>query len=231
MESYCSTGKHGFSWKSCSVIINVMTDLGGLSMHRQVQSLRNAIREMEESMVALDLEGFQSGIKAVRRMLSTIEQDFGKAIIAADSVVLSEENNKRTMSRPYDIINTIAFLYKPTKRIDIFEGNYLEFFAEERTEQLMKAMAINQHNEFWKQHQTIHGNIYGSVPKELIKPENADQLERFGWHEVNVNVLDFGAEIEDERELVRYCNISFPHYILILEETTSSYLVLEYLLE
>ncbi len=200
-------------------------------MHRKVQNLKRTIREMEESMVALDLEAFQGNIKAVRRLLSAIEKDFGKSIIAADAVVLSDEDNKRTMSRPYSIINTIAFLYKPTKRIDIFEGNYLEFFAEERTEQLMKAMAINQHNEFWKQHKTIHGNVFGSVPNELIKKENADQLERFGWHEVNVNVLDFGNEIEDERELVRYCNISFPHYILIMEETTGSYLVLEYLIE
>ncbi|GKT22192.1 hypothetical protein ADUPG1_004496, partial [Aduncisulcus paluster] len=65
----------------------------------------------------------------------------------------------------------------------------------------MKAMAINQHNEFWKQHRTVHGNVYGSVPKELIKPVHAEQLERFGWHEVNVNILDFGNKVEDEREL------------------------------
>ncbi|WP_430885994.1 hypothetical protein [Fusibacter sp. JL216-2] len=199
-------------------------------MRKKVRDLKSAIREMEESMVALDLEGFQGQIKRVRRMLSNIEQEFGKAVISADSVVLSKEDNKVTKSRPYDIINTIAFLYKPTKRIDIFEGSYLEFFAEERTEQLMKAMAINQHNEFWKQHKTVHGNIFGSVPKELIKPENADQLEKYGWHEVNVNVLDFGKKVEDERELVRFCNISFPYYILLLEETTGSYLVLEYLI-
>ncbi len=199
-------------------------------MHKKVQNLKNAVREMEESMVALDLEGFQGQIKDVRKMLSSIEQEFGKAVIAADSVVLSNQDNKKTMSRPYNIINTINFLYKPTKRIDIFEGNYLEFFAEERTEQLMKAMAINQHNEFWKQHKTIHGNVFGSVPKELIKSVHADQLEKYGWLDVNVNVLDFGRNVEDEKELVRFCNISFPYYILLLEETTNSYLVLEYLI-
>ena len=200
-------------------------------MHNKVKDLKHAVRFMEESMVALDIDGFQSQMRNVRQLLSNIEQEFGKAVIAADSVVLSNEDNVKTMSRPYHIINTLTFLYKPTKRIDIFEGRYLEFFAEERTEQLMKAMAINQHNEFWKQHETINGNIYGSVPKELIKGDQAEQLSRFGWHEVNVNILDFGAGIEDQRELVRFCNISFPHYILIMEETTETYLVLEYLIE
>ncbi len=50
---------------------------------------------MEESMVALDLEGFQGQIKDVRKMLSSIEQEFGKAVIAADSVVLSNQDNKK----------------------------------------------------------------------------------------------------------------------------------------
>lgn len=199
-------------------------------MHRNIKDLRNAITQMEESMVALDLNDFQGNIKQIRSILSTIEQEFGKAVISADSVVISKENEKKTMSRPYNIINTIEFMYKPTKRIDIFEGSYLEFFAEERTEQLMKAMAINQHNEFWKQHKTVNGNVFGSVPVELIKSENVEMLAKFGWHEVNVNILDFGRKVEDERELVRFCNISFPHYILILEDTTNSYLVLEYLI-
>jgi len=200
-------------------------------MHKKVEDLKNAVRVMEESMVALDLDGFQSQMRSVKQLLASIEQEFGKAASAAEAVVLSSSNDGKSMSRPYNIINTIAFMYKPTKRIDIYEGNYLEFFAEERTEQLMKAKAINQHNEFWKQHETINGNIYGSVPKELIKGAQAEQLSRFGWHEVNVNILDFGAGIEDERELVRFCNISFPHYILIMEETTETYLVLEYLIE
>jgi len=199
-------------------------------MHNKVKDLKHAVRFMEESMVALDIDGFQSQMRNVRQLLSNIEQEFGKAVIAADSVVLSNEDNVKTMSRPYHIINTLTFLYKPTKRIDIFEGRYLEFFAEERTEQLMKAMAINQHNEFWKQHKTVNGNVFGSLPKELIKNESVDQLERYGWLEVNVNILDFGQKVEDERELVRFCNISFPHYILILEETTNAYLVLEYLI-
>ncbi len=199
-------------------------------MRRKVKDLKNAVRIMEESMVSLDVDGFQAQMRNVRELLSNIEQDFGKALIVADSVVISNKDEVKTMSRPYNVINTLSFLYKPTKRIDIFEGSYLEFFAEERTEQLMKAMAINQHNEFWKQHITIHGNIFGSVPKELIKTASVDQLKKYGWLDVNVNILDFGHEIEDERELVRYCNISFPNYILIKEETTHSYLVLEYLI-
>lgn len=198
-------------------------------MHRKMKNLKAEVQAMEESMVALDLDDFQNRMRSVRRLLSSVEQEFVKAVSSTKTVMHSHEDQSGMSPKPYRIINTLAFMYKPTKRIDIFEGGYLEFFGEERTAQLMQAMAINQHNEFWKQHNTIHGNVYGSVPKELIKPENAKQLEQFGWQEVNVNILDFGQTVENERELVQYCSSCFSHYILILEESTGSYLVLEYL--
>ncbi|MBN2898793.1 MAG: hypothetical protein JXO44_08455 [Clostridia bacterium] len=126
------------------------------------------------------------------------------------------------------IINELKFLYKPVERINVFEGNYLERFADERTDQLMKSRSINQHNEFWKLHQTVRGNVYGSVPAELLSQDSLDTLRRFGWKDVEVRIHDFGVLNVDVDELIHHIEEKFEHYILLFEEETSTHLVLEY---
>lgn len=127
-----------------------------------------------------------------------------------------------------ELINELQFLYKPTERINVFEGNYLEKFAEERTDQLMKSRSINQHNEFWKMHQTVRGNVYGSVPMELITGESVDTLKRFGWKGVSVRIYDFGVLNVEVDELITYIEEAYEYYILLFEEETNTHLVLEY---
>lgn len=127
-----------------------------------------------------------------------------------------------------DIINELNFLYKPVDRINVFDGNYLEKFAEERTDQLMKSRSINQHNEFWKLHQTVRGNVYGSVPTELLTPENLETLRRFGWKDVMVSIHDYGVLNVDLDELISHIEEQHEFFILLFEEETNTHLVLEY---
>lgn len=127
-----------------------------------------------------------------------------------------------------EVINELNFLYKPVDRINVFEGNYLEYFAEERTDQLMKSRSINQHNEFWKLHQTVRGNVYGSVPSELIAGESVETLKRFGWKDVMVKIHDFGTLNVDVDELILHIEEQFEYFILLFEEETNTHLVLEY---
>lgn len=129
------------------------------------------------------------------------------------------------------VINELIFLYKPVERINVFEGNYLERFAEERTDQLMKSRSINQHNEFWKMHQTVRGNVYGSVPVELLATDSVETLKRFGWRNVQVKIHDFGILNVDVEELIGFIEEQFEYYILLFEEETNTHLVLEYELE
>lgn len=134
------------------------------------------------------------------------------------------QTNRKFTSK---VINEL-FLYKPVDRINVFEGNYLERFAEERTDQLMKSRSINQHNEFWKLHQTVRGNVYGSVPKELLSEESTETLQRFGWKDVQVCIHDFGVLNVDVDELINHIEESYGHFILLFEEETNTHLVLEY---
>jgi len=128
----------------------------------------------------------------------------------------------------HDIINTIRFLYKPIKRRNYYEGDYLLEFAEERTRELKEAGAIEVHNSFWTEHKSIKGNVFGSVPKELLKEKAINSLAKNGWLETSVNILEIKNRDIDIKEFTNYCEKAFNHFILIQEKTTRAYLVLQY---
>jgi len=123
-------------------------------------------------------------------------------------------------------INTLPFIYKPIMRKNYFEGTYLEKFSEARTKELKEAGALDIHNEFWKNHQPIKGNIFGSVPKELLDERSVQSLFKSQWKEVMVDIYDiFDVDLEN---LIKYCDKNVEYYILINEKSTSSNLLLVY---
>ncbi|WP_425447072.1 hypothetical protein [Dethiothermospora halolimnae] len=127
-------------------------------------------------------------------------------------------------------INEISFLYKPLMKKNYFEGNYLEKFGEERTEQLKMSGALQLHDKFWTSNNVEKGNVFGSVPKDLISSESANKLINFGWRDCNVTAY----EVSDKTtygELVKICNILFKHYLIVTEMKNKTLLVLEYRIE
>ena len=74
----------------------------------------------------------------------------------------------------------------------------------------------------------MKGNIFGSVPKELLSEDAVYALKRMGWLEVKVDVLDFGRRVTDVRAISEFCDENFSHYIMIKEEPTQSTLALKF---
>ncbi len=126
-------------------------------------------------------------------------------------------------------INKIPFLIKPIQNKgvnDIFEGSYLERFCDRRTEDLMSAACINQHNAFWNQHTTINGNVYASVPLELLTSRSVEILKKLQWNAVDVDIYDFPKNARDAMKMTQVCKNEFENFILVLEHSTNDYLVL-----
>lgn len=204
----------------------------------RIEKLKENIYSLERAINVREHDIFRREIQNILEECSALEIEFyskDEDEIEVESVESVEEAVIEHVEEPvedqevsYDVLNTIEFLYKPLDRVDIYDGNYLEYFAEERTNQLMTSRAINNHNEFWKQHVTISGNVYGSVPVELIHEESKETLERFGWKLIDVDVLDFRCKYEDKEDILKYCERAFDKYILVNEVTTDSYLILNY---
>jgi len=143
---------------------------------------------------------------------------------------MKEDLNKEEKSTDLKInlkrLNSIPFIYKPLTRKDYLSGDYLERFSEERTRELKEAGAIDIHNEFWIQHQPIKGNVFGSIPMELLSQKSVDSLKKNKWEEVMVNVYELLTN--DVKIIIDYCNLNFKDYIIVKEKSTSILLVLHY---
>ncbi len=180
----------------------------------RINTLKNAVVELETAVHENDGVVFNRNLQIIRDLCSDMK-------LAAQP---RDTDCRKEM--PYRTINTIPFLMKPVMRENLYEGNYLEAFSEERTEQLMRSRAINNHNEFWKQHETIRGNVYGSVPVELIAEDSVTALVTCGWEIVEVDILDFGQKRVDIRQVTEFCQKNFDYFILVKESSTDTILAL-----
>ncbi len=183
-------------------------------MKNKIQGLKVAVEALERAVEENDGKCFDIQLRNIKDLCNQLKMATAKS----DAPVM--KNN------PYKTINTISFLMKPILRHNLYEGEYLERFSEERTEQLIGAQAINKHNEFWKQHETIRGNIYGSVPYELLEETSSRKLINSGWEVVDVDIHDFGKIQPDLTSVIEFCTSNFEYYILVKEMSTDTILVL-----
>ncbi len=184
-------------------------------MNQQIVALKHYVLELEYALAADHADGVRNATRVMKDLLHQIDTDFSAV----------KEKNTGVY---FKAINTIPFLYKPIQIDNPYDGDYLERFSVERTDQLTHAGALNAHNSFWTDHNVMRGNIFGSVPKELLSDDAAYALKRMGWLEVKVDILDFGRRITDVKAVKEFCDENFNHFIMISEEPTQSTLALKF---
>jgi len=139
-----------------------------------------------------------------------------------------EEKKKLTEDIQVNHINSIPFIYKPVLKKNYYEGNYLEEFSNMRTSELKEAKSLDIHNKFWQTHEILRGNIFGSLPKELVSKESVSKLERYGWDEVVVEVYEISDRKCSMRDLVEFCELRYPNFLMVKEKNTTAELILYY---
>ncbi|MFZ5969147.1 MAG: hypothetical protein ACOYVK_18480 [Bacillota bacterium] len=139
-----------------------------------------------------------------------------------------DEKRKSFQDIGFHHINEVKFLYKPIMKKNPYEGTYLEEFSQRRTEELKAAKALDVHNRFWQNHEISRGNIFGSVPMELISKDAVRKLLSFGWEEVDVAVLEVKENPCSIREFVEYCEMTFQHFLIVKEKSTGAEIILHY---
>lgn len=139
-----------------------------------------------------------------------------------------EETEKINESMQLKKINVIPFIYKPVLKKNYYEGTYLEEFAHRRTAELKEADALDVHNKFWQTHEVLRGNVFGSLPMELINHDGVNKLQRFGWDKVDVNVLEVQERRCSMKEMMAYCEMQYRHFLIVNEKSTGSELILHY---
>lgn len=182
-------------------------------MQPVIYELKREILELESVSYSRDSEKIAKILKRIRAICDELDNA---------NIEFSEPEIE------YMRINRLPFLYKPILRKDYFKGDYLEKFALERTMQLKEADALSVHNHFWRNHEDIKGNVFGSVPVEMISQNAASKLLQMGWRETEVNIIDLKDQSIEEKRISKFCEKVFDQFILVKEKATGTYLVLEY---
>ncbi len=184
-------------------------------MESNLQALKHYVYELEYSITAKDYEKAKNISRIIKDTISNVENTINNVTDCATAVY-------------YNQINEIEFLYKPVDVKDPYKGDYLERFAKARTIDLTKALAKEGHDKFWLQHTVLNANVFGLVPVDFISDDSVKALIKMGWVRVNVDVLDFGQDNSDIRNIYSYCEQSFDNYIALVEEETNSTVVLKF---
>jgi len=157
--------------------------------------------------------------------LSKVEEIAGE--IAATASMIQNDNHNMNITSDFKKISKLQFIYKPVTVINYYDGDYLERFSEQRTRELKSANVLELHDKFWTSNNVERGNIFGSIPTELIPKNSVDELLYMGWELTDVIVyeVDNNMDLSDIAEL---CTIKFKYYIVATEKRDNSILVLHY---
>lgn len=193
-------------------------------MNYQMDDLKEAVSRLNDSLFKEDPEEVDMYVRMIKNIVTQIKNDFWALHVnEADIVIQPVHNNEKD----YKIINTIEFLYKPMYFQNVYEGNEIEYYSKDRTEELIESACIEAHNDFWQSHEIIYGNVYGSLPFELASKEGVAKLLKCGWKKANVDIVEFSKSIsiDKAREIAER---KYRHYILLKEIETNCILLLRY---
>lgn len=158
-----------------------------------------------------------------------LEQVLDKMIEACNSIKQElEEKKKLSQDIQLQHINSLTFMFKPVLKKNYYEGSYLEEFSSNRTSELKESKALDNHNKFWQTHEILRGNIFGSLPKELVPKESVSKLLRYGWDEVEVDIYEIVKKNCSIKEAVEFCELKFYQFLIVKEKSTEAELILHY---
>lgn len=193
-------------------------------MSYQIEDLKEAVNRLSDALTKEDAEEVDMFVRMIKNIATQVKNEFWAEFVNEEGIVIQPVQNK---ARDYKIINTIEFLYKPMYFQNIYEGNEIEYFSKDRTEELVESGAIEVHNDFWQTHEIIYGNVYGSVPLELVGKEGVGKLLKCGWKKATVDVVEFNREL-GVTKIREISEKKYRHYILLKEIETESILLLRY---
>lgn len=193
-------------------------------MSYQIEDLKEAVNRLGDALIKEDAEEVDMFVRMIKNIATQVKNEFWAEFVNEEGIVIQPVQNK---TRDYKIINTIEFLYKPMYFQNIYEGNEIEYFSKDRTEELVESGAIEVHNDFWQTHEIIYGNVYGSVPLELVGKEGVGKLLKCGWKKATVDVVEFNRDL-GVTKIREISEKKYRHYILLKEIETESILLLRY---
>lgn len=193
-------------------------------MNYQIDDLKEAVNRLSDSLIKEDAEEVDMYVRMIKNIATQIKNDYWAENVNEASIIIQPVQAKEN---EYKTINTLEFLYKPMYFQNVFEGNEIEYYSKDRTEELVESGTFDVHNDFWQSHNIIYGNVYGSMPLELASKEGIGKLLKCGWKKTTVDIIEFSKTL-DVDGIRTLAEKKYRHYILLEEIETRSILLLRY---
>lgn len=181
--------------------------------------LKKIVSELESYMYNDNKDKMHELLKRLIDLSNSIDEQIHEEAETIDDDYLNNVGLK--------FISSVPFLFKPILKKNYYEGNYLEMFSEQRSDELKRAKALEIHNKFWLANNVEQGNIFGSIPRDLVSKESANMLITYGWKSVQTIAYDVDKGIRLS-ELVSICKKCFDNYLIVTERRENQLIVLEY---
>jgi len=194
-------------------------------MGNEIYKLKNLLYDLEYYIQRNRRSEISKITSDIRQICDEVDYAYTEDKISMEF----EESSQR--EKCFEVINQLDFIYIPFNYKKQDDNAYIKNFSKRRFENLKETHVLSDHNKFWSQHETIGGNIYGSVPVELLNAKKVALLEDCGWKTVKVEILDFNCTDFNQQQIKNYCKENLHRYIIIREKETSEILVLNYNLE
>lgn len=191
-------------------------------MREKIKQLKKSINELESYMYNENKEKMHELTNEIIEISENIKQGLE---YKQDAKYSNKDNNLSKYGLNH--VGTLPFLYKPVTKKDYYEGDYLEVFSRQRSDELKRAEALEIHNKFWTVNSVERGNIFGSIPKELISEEASRLLLSYGWNISVVSVYEIDEE-KDIDEVLNLCEDEIQNYLLVNEKKNNQMLILQY---
>lgn len=188
------------------------------NMKEEIRELKKLVSKMESYIYCDNYNNALGIIKDIK----DIADRLNKEIYAKNNDDMYYKNSSNI-----ELIATVPFLYKPVIVNNYYEGDYLERFAEQRTDELKNAEVIEVHDKFWTFNSVEKGNVFGSIPKELISDKQVDKLLNYGWKDILVDIYEVN-DILELNDLEKLCKKYMKHFLIVSEVKNNDILVLEY---
>ncbi|MTI65912.1 MAG: hypothetical protein FH753_04840 [Firmicutes bacterium] len=185
-------------------------------MREEIHELKKAVSDLESYVNIYNKEKINEIVQRIIDISSSINNKVN------DNNEIENDNFEEI-----SYLTTVPFLYKPVTKKDYYEGDYLETFSMQRTDELKRANTLDLHNKFWNSNCVENGNIFGSVPEELLSKDSVDSLLSSGWLSVDVNIYEVNDNI-DYFDLENLCENNFTNFLIVTERKEDKYLILEY---
>lgn len=190
--------------------------------------MNSLITNIKTTVKKLSLNNPKREVEIIEKLIENLSQ-YKQEVIKTSHLKGQPEGKLSYPGLKVDKISDEVFLYKPVTTKNYYDDDYLEKFSEIRTSDLSYSNVLEIHNKFWGAHEILSGNIFATIPLELIDSTQCKKLQKLNWELINADIYEVLVDSSMSKlALLNAIEKMFDHYLLIREVSGNILMVIQF---